>query len=219
MCPENRSQAENPGVDTGGSHLWPVFGDHQGVNCLPYRFHFGLLCGDNPKRPTGCRDDSQHRFDPRMRPKMNANRLCRCACFLTMVSTALTAQVRRTPDAVVLQHWPAPLYWQPLAAAPGSLPSAPLLVLVAITPCRLLDTRAGQGFPSPFGAPSLAAGASRTFPLQSSTTCSVPPAAQAYSLNITGGSLDARRLPHRLSHGTTSSSRRDFGVVRRFPQW
>jgi hypothetical protein len=59
------------------------------------------------------------------------------------------------------------------------------LVLVALTPCRIVDTRASQGFPSPFGVPSLVAGASRTFALPSSTLCKIPAAAQAYSLNIT----------------------------------
>ncbi|HYK58171.1 MAG TPA: tail fiber domain-containing protein [Bryobacteraceae bacterium] len=59
------------------------------------------------------------------------------------------------------------------------------LVFVAMTPCRVVDTRASQGFPAPFGAPPLVAGASRTSPLQSSTLCSIPAAAQAYSLNFT----------------------------------
>jgi hypothetical protein len=54
-----------------------------------------------------------------------------------------------------------------------------------MTPCRVVDTRASQGFPPAFGPPSLAAGTSRTFPLQSSATCSIPAAAQAYSFNVT----------------------------------
>src|SRR5262249_27017966 len=82
----------------------------------------------------------------------------------------------------------APLYWQPQAtdlAAALTLPaSANPLLFVAMTPCRVVDTRASQGFSSPFGAPSLAGGVSRTFPLQSSATCSIPAAAQAYSLSI-----------------------------------
>lgn len=52
-----------------------------------------------------------------------------------------------------------------------------------MTPCRAVDRRASRGFPAPFGP--LVAGASRTFPLQSSTLCSIPAAAQADSLNIT----------------------------------
>src|SRR5262245_46138842 len=59
------------------------------------------------------------------------------------------------------------------------------LVFVGITPCRVVDTRTGQGFTGPFGPPSLVGGASRTFPIQSSPNCSIPSIAQAYSFNIT----------------------------------
>ena len=59
------------------------------------------------------------------------------------------------------------------------------LAFVALTPCRLVDTRPGAGFTGAFGPPSLAGGATRTFPIQSSTTCTVPAAAQAYSFNVT----------------------------------
>jgi hypothetical protein len=117
---------------------------------------------------------------------MNANCLCGSVSLLAIASTMITAQVRRTPDTVLLKHWPAPLYWQPQTAqATAADPPPNPLVLVAMTPCRVVDTRASQGFPAPFGAPSLAGGASRTFPLPSSTFCSIPAAAQAYSLNIT----------------------------------
>jgi hypothetical protein len=117
---------------------------------------------------------------------MSANRLCRFISFLTVVSSMLTAQVRRIPDTVLLKHWPSPLYWQPQTAQATTVdPPANPLVLVAMTPCRIVDTRASQDFPSPFGAPSLSAGVSRTFRLQSSTRCSIPFNAQAYSVNIT----------------------------------
>jgi hypothetical protein len=58
------------------------------------------------------------------------------------------------------------------------------LVFVAVTPCRLVDTRAASAFPAPFGAPSLVASVSRTFPLEGSTLCTIPAGAQAYSLNF-----------------------------------
>ena len=48
-------------------------------------------------------------------------------------------------------------------------------------PCRIADTRAAAG---PFGAPSLAAGQSRDFPVPSSS-CGMPSTAAAYSLNVT----------------------------------
>ncbi len=51
----------------------------------------------------------------------------------------------------------------------------------ALTPCRVADTRNPAG---PFGGPSLAGGANRSFPFPSSA-CSIPATAQAYSLNAT----------------------------------
>jgi hypothetical protein len=115
---------------------------------------------------------------------------------LVFLAVALNAQSVRPRDPVQLRYWPAPLYWQSGTAPAGraanvvadavNFPSgANPLVFVAMTPCRVVDTRASQGFPGAFGAPSLVGGASRTFPMQTSTTCSIPAAAQAYSLNIT----------------------------------
>jgi hypothetical protein len=52
------------------------------------------------------------------------------------------------------------------------------------TPCRVADTR-GNGFPAgAFGPPSMAANATRAFPIPASA-CSIPTSAQAYSLNMT----------------------------------
>jgi len=118
-----------------------------------------------------------------------------CLC-LAILPVAMYAQPARPGDPLPLRYWPAPLYWQPvaapsgrtmaLAADPAASPAgASPLVFVAMTPCRVVDTRASQGFTGAFGPPSLAHGASRTFPMQSSTTCTIPAAAQAYSLNIT----------------------------------
>lgn len=55
---------------------------------------------------------------------------------------------------------------------------------VPVTPCRIMDTRAGQGTAGAFGPPALAAGGVRTVPIPTSP-CGIPGAAQAYSLNIT----------------------------------
>jgi hypothetical protein len=54
----------------------------------------------------------------------------------------------------------------------------------SVTPCRMVDTRVGQGKTGSFGPPSLVANAERNFPLLSSG-CSIPSTAQAYSLNVT----------------------------------
>jgi len=71
--------------------------------------------------------------------------------------------------------------------------TADALSFYPLTPCRAADTRTGFGFSGAFGAPSLVAGATRTFPLQESS-CAIPSTAQAYSLNLTvvvpsGGAL------------------------------
>ena len=117
---------------------------------------------------------------------MNANSLLRAASLLAMMPILGIAQVGPNSDPVVLKHWAAPLYWQPRAAGAGSQALDPNpLVFVAMTPCRVVDTRASQGFPPAFGPPSLVAGASRTFPVQSSASCPIPAAAQAYSFNVT----------------------------------
>jgi len=61
------------------------------------------------------------------------------------------------------------------ASNPGALAFYP------IAPCRIADTR---NAPGPFGGPSLVGGATRNFPVLSSS-CNLPSTAQAYSLNFT----------------------------------
>ena len=55
------------------------------------------------------------------------------------------------------------------------------LAFYPVTPCRIADTRNPTGT---FGAPSLAGGVPRTFPVPSST-CGIPASAQAYAVNMT----------------------------------
>jgi hypothetical protein len=107
------------------------------------------------------------------------------------MGVALTAQAA---DVVPLKHWSAPLYWQPTqpqdetasaTVSPQATSPDGALVFVAMTPCRVIDTRNGQGFTGAFGPPSLVGGASRTFPVQSSLTCAIPSIARAYSFNVT----------------------------------
>ena len=52
---------------------------------------------------------------------------------------------------------------------------------VPVTPCRVVDTRGGAG---QFGGPTMAAGATRSFPIPQSA-CGIPSTAQAYALNVT----------------------------------
>jgi hypothetical protein len=125
---------------------------------------------------------------------------------LPLVLTAQTAQQTVVP----LNNWPTPLYWQPDQAeikahglsphsddAQPPAPEEPFLTFVAMTPCRLVDTRGEAALfygNVPFsGAPGpiLRAGTA-TFPVQSSTQVSTGPApcpaipsiAAAYSVNL-----------------------------------
>jgi hypothetical protein len=105
-----------------------------------------------------------------------------------------------------LKNWASPLYWAPTlreaeqqqieqriahpdasssAIAQASIFTAPgPMTFIAITPCRIMDTRSSQGFTGAFGPPSLSAYGTRQVPVPSSS-CSVPANAGAYSLNIT----------------------------------
>ncbi len=58
------------------------------------------------------------------------------------------------------------------------------LRFIPVTPCRVADTRPGQGTIGAFGPPSMTGGSTRDFPIPSSP-CGIPASAAAYSLNIT----------------------------------
>ena len=68
-----------------------------------------------------------------------------------------------------IRNWPAPLLWTPPAARvpegarteAAATASAPL-PFIAITPCRVADTR-GNGFTGAYGPPALVANATRSF--------------------------------------------------------
>ena len=83
--------------------------------------------------------------------------------------------------AIVVKNWPMSAASAPSTAATGSGAG---LVFIAITPCRVMDTRGagGSGKTGAFGAPSLVAGQARVVPVPSSN-CGVP-AAVAYSMNF-----------------------------------
>jgi len=111
-----------------------------------------------------------------------------------LIAPAAWSQDSSSQDEIV--GWPAPLLWNPLghasltdsAAGQGSprplheaSASAPL-PLIAVTPCRVIDTR-GNGFTGQYGPPSLAAGSPRSFTLTGQ--CGIAGTAQAVSLNTT----------------------------------
>src|ERR1700684_942718 len=93
----------------------------------------------------------------------------RAVCLLAFLSMLSPAQERARENAVLLKNWATPLYWHPNQAeqadavphvsAAGASPET--LNFVAMTPCRLVDTRgATQGFNgwTPFSGPSIPAG-------------------------------------------------------------
>lgn len=68
------------------------------------------------------------------------------------------------------------------AAAVSNSPSA--LRFVPVSPCRVMDTRSGQGKSGSFGPPAFLAGSARDVPITQSG-CNIPSTAVAYSLNLT----------------------------------
>src|SRR5687767_4009476 len=66
----------------------------------------------------------------------------------------------------------------------------PPIALIAITPCRLADTRTNGPFPpGPVGPPALVAGQPRVFPIAG--RCGIPATAQVVSANITATNTTA----------------------------
>jgi hypothetical protein len=131
----------------------------------------------------------------------------RFAVVLALAFTLAPAYAQQ-PLNPPLKNWASPLFWAPTPAEAEQqrieqrithpeASSSPLaqaasiftppgpMTFIALTPCRVMDTRTGQGFTGAFGPPSLAAYASRSIPMPTSTTCSIPSNAGAYSLNIT----------------------------------
>jgi hypothetical protein len=107
-----------------------------------------------------------------------------------------------------LKNWAAPLYWAPtpreaeqqrleqriahpeasssaIAQAASIFTGPGPMTFIAVTPCRVMDTRSTQPFTGAFGPPSLVANVARQVPMPTSTTCSIPATAGAYSLNVT----------------------------------
>jgi hypothetical protein len=121
----------------------------------------------------------------------------------SVFAAALNAQTVR--EVAPLKNWATPLFWQPntnesreVAQKSGLEPRADqpagALVFVAMTPCRLVDTRTTSAFSGQWGPPSLSADVTRTFPIYNNPYCTVPSIAGAYSLNVTvvppvGGSV------------------------------
>ena len=114
-----------------------------------------------------------------------------------------TPEVRQVSEAQQIVNWPAPLLWAPAGARSpegvrteaATTASAPL-PFIAITPCRVADTR-GNGFTGAYGPPALVADATRTFTI--TAHCGIPVTAAAVSFNFAalnvGGGGDLRVFP------------------------
>ncbi len=133
---------------------------------------------------------------------MKTETLARSVSVLIVLPTLMMSQTARVHEPVPLKQWSAPLRWQPPSfrqsvdgteyqplAAERSAPEAGMtsgpLSFVGMTPCRIMDTRAGSGQTGAFGPPTLSGGSIRTVPIPTHPSCAVPATALAYSLNVT----------------------------------
>lgn len=74
--------------------------------------------------------------------------------------------------------------WQIFTVTQAGTGGPPAVRFVPVTPCRVVDTRPGEGTAGPFGPPMMATGSTRVFPMPTSP-CNIPVWAVAYSLNVT----------------------------------
>jgi hypothetical protein len=125
------------------------------------------------------------------------------ALFVSPLSMCIPGYSQTQPLSPTLTNWPAPSYWQPESIADdisakaspvreasqvprtAAAGATPALVFIAMTPCRLVDTRPEQGKTGAWGPPSLTGFSQRDFPIPTNPTCGIPAGAQAYSLNFT----------------------------------
>lgn len=92
-----------------------------------------------------------------------------------LLATCLTAACTVSANAQSDLSLPQAISQEASSQASGGLDFVP------VVPCRLVDTRSGTGA---FGAPELAAGATREFDIPQAG-CAIPSTAVAYSLNVT----------------------------------
>jgi hypothetical protein len=91
--------------------------------------------------------------------------------------------------AQTVPNWSAPAFWQPpapqrVAGQVSPLAASSPLPFIAITPCRVVDTR-GNGFTGAYGPPALVGnGPARAFDIQAGPCPGIPSFAGAYSINV-----------------------------------
>jgi hypothetical protein len=100
-----------------------------------------------------------------------------------LIPVSLAQRVQR--DAIPLRNWPVASQSNKSPASVTGAGATSGLLFIAVTPCRVADTRVGSlgsGKSGQFGPPGLVGGQPRTFLIPASN-CGVP-VALAYSLNI-----------------------------------
>ncbi len=116
---------------------------------------------------------------------LNRARVFTCSCLLLLTASAAFAQAVDVP----LRNWTVPAY-RSADASEGLSPMvdlSPGVAFVAVTPCRIVDTRGGGVFTGTYGPPALVGNAAaRPFDINSAAHCpGIPAGADAYSLNFT----------------------------------
>ena len=110
-------------------------------------------------------------------------RLVPSAIALFGLASLASAQLQDIP----VSNWTVPPYTQ--LSSGGGLTTMTDVTLAApfvgVLPCRIVDTRAGSGFPAGYGPPNLSPGVPRNFDLNSGPCPGLPPLVSAYSLNVT----------------------------------
>ena len=133
---------------------------------------------------------------------MHSKHSVRAVSVLVLLPSVLMGQ-RAQEKVVPLQNWSTPLYWQrspaetgahssAAAAKPALTPPAAVsnepLTFIAMTPCRLADTRTGSGYLGLGGYGPVLPNVPRSLSVPLVTpTCGIPAGglAQAYSFNVT----------------------------------
>ncbi len=115
---------------------------------------------------------------------MNSKRI-----MLLIIAGLVLSPIARAEVDVPLRNWTVPPYR--VSDASGALSTmadlSPGIGFVAVTPCRIVDTRGGGVFTGAYGPPALVGNAAaRSFDINSAAHCpGIPAGADAYSLNFT----------------------------------
>jgi hypothetical protein len=147
----------------------------------------------SPRRLTVSRGDEAARQEARVFPAKGSysanggppmrSLVSRIAC-LAGAAALLPSSIAFAQLGAPVPNWAAPSnYTAPHHGAISTMADVTNpLPFIAVSPCRIVDTRGANGA---FGGPILAAGATRNFALPNGPCTGIPLSAGAYSLNIT----------------------------------